>query len=151
MNVKRETSVDVSDLRTVSDNIKRLAISVDGHPVKSPPHSLERAVMPAVQETTAMNTQLQLTSPPPVYSILSDAKVGFGDRYELLKEIGRGGFSTVYQCRDRSDGSIYAVKVGSSCQWYIIRIGSWIVLPCAIDNTLAFFEEALHTRTPFTY
>ena len=33
------------------------------------------------------------------------------ERYDLLKEIGRGGFSTVYQCRDRDSGATYAVKV----------------------------------------
>ena len=32
-------------------------------------------------------------------------------RYDLLKEIGRGGFSTVFQCRDRDTRDIYAVKV----------------------------------------
>jgi len=36
----------------------------------------------------------------------------FDTKYEFGKEIGKGGFSCVYQCRDRVTGNIYAVKVG---------------------------------------
>ena len=34
-----------------------------------------------------------------------------GGRYEILREIGRGGYSVVYQARDRSVGSDVAVKL----------------------------------------
>ena len=32
------------------------------------------------------------------------------DGYEILKCIGVGGFSKVYLCRDRMDGTFYAAK-----------------------------------------
>lgn len=136
---KRETSMSVTDLQdfhTVSDSIKRLAISIDGHPSKS--HSAEEDVglnnTPRVTQTT-MNTSIntaavnadvivQDSGKPiptstaraeitglPIKSILSNARSDFAEKYELMSEIGRGGFSTVYQCRDRLSGIVHAVKV----------------------------------------
>eukprot|EP01035_Chromulina_nebulosa_P018778 gene18778-24545_t len=35
----------------------------------------------------------------------------FYSKYELGKEIGRGGFSMVYQCKERLTNNIYAVKI----------------------------------------
>lgn len=135
---KRETSISVADLQdfhSVSDSIKRLAISIDGHPSKS--HSGEEfvgiddtRVNPTTAKTqTAVSNAAELmvqdamtnnfaaapsrTQPigNPIKSILSHARSDFTDKYELLSEIGRGGFSTVYQCKDRENGVVYAVKV----------------------------------------
>jgi serine/threonine protein kinase len=132
MHGKRETSISVSDyqaLHSVSDSIKRLAISIDGHPSKQ--YSDEDIEMNTEtttsgsdagettinDDTVDTSTNKPFQSPllhptgPPIQSILSNARGDFSSKYELLKEIGRGGFSTVYQCKDRSDGVIYAVKV----------------------------------------
>jgi serine/threonine protein kinase len=65
----------------MQDGIKRLAISHDGHPVTVPP-----------------------VGPAPSVE-------GFRARFELLREVGKGGFSTVYLCRERLTGDQYAVKV----------------------------------------
>lgn len=47
-----------------------------------------------------------------VKTVLSTAnELDFDSKYELGKEIGKGGFSCVYQCRDRNTGVVYAVKV----------------------------------------
>jgi serine/threonine protein kinase len=35
----------------------------------------------------------------------------FNSLYEIINEIGRGGFSVVYQCQHRQTKQIYAVKV----------------------------------------
>lgn len=136
---KRETSMSVTDLQdfhTVSDSIKRLAISIDGHPCKS--YSAEEddglnnapRVIPTTMNTNknsaAVNAdvivqdrgkQLPInkarveTTGLPIKSILSNARSNFAEKYELMSEIGRGGFSTVYQCRDRLSGIVHAVKV----------------------------------------
>jgi serine/threonine protein kinase len=49
-------------------------------------------------------------------SILSTASSSndFNSIYEIINEIGRGGFSIVYQCQHRVSKQIYAVKVLSS-------------------------------------
>jgi serine/threonine protein kinase len=52
-----------------------------------------------------------MTSPPILESVLSTSRVDFDLRYQKLDEIGRGGFSVVYKCRDKETGTIYAVKV----------------------------------------
>ena len=99
--IKRETSVTVSDLHSVSERIKRLAISVDGKPV-----------VPAVDQ---LEPTIIMQSPPitsvPMVTVLSQAKYNFSDRFEMMNEIGRGGFSIVYKCRDRITNQIFAVKV----------------------------------------
>ncbi len=102
MSVKREISTSVSDLHvhSVSDSIKRLAISVDGHPEKKMPLTIR---------------QPESITPSPssqnILSIMSNARDDFNSRYEILREIGKGGFSIVYQCRSRETGKEYAVKV----------------------------------------
>jgi hypothetical protein len=50
----------------------------------------------------------------PLVSVMSSARDDFSQRYEIVKEVGKGGFSTVYQCRNRATGLDYAVKVGSA-------------------------------------
>ena len=143
---KRETSISVTDLQdfhSVSDSIKRLAISIDGHPSNS--HSAEELmsskgssnspllnpINPMItlkgatadradallqnrvaQDSTApaLDVRVKATGAP-IKSILSNARSDFTEKYELLSEIGRGGFSTVYQCQDKTSGVLYAVKV----------------------------------------
>jgi serine/threonine protein kinase len=99
MHFKREISTSVSDLHinTVSDSIKRLAISHDGHP----------------QAMNANPMKLEIRHPG-ILTVMSSAQDDFNSKYEVLGEIGRGGFSTVYQCRAKSTGVNYAVKVGLS-------------------------------------
>ena len=113
--------MSVSDLHNVTDHVKRLAISVDGHPAQSPPSSSSSPHTSTVQEeqqqrlfdadggegtkVTTTNNGVAITS------ILSQAKTNFFTKYELLQEIGRGGFSTVHQCQDKDTGAMYAVKV----------------------------------------
>ena len=42
----------------------------------------------------------------------SDVASQFNDRYKILKEVGDGGFGTVFQCMDVANGHFnYAVKV----------------------------------------
>eukprot|EP00607_Mallomonas_marina_P008044 CAMPEP_0182417790 /NCGR_PEP_ID=MMETSP1167-20130531/2209_1 /TAXON_ID=2988 /ORGANISM="Mallomonas Sp, Strain CCMP3275" /LENGTH=881 /DNA_ID=CAMNT_0024591555 /DNA_START=232 /DNA_END=2877 /DNA_ORIENTATION=- len=50
-------------------------------------------------------------SPPKVTTVLSSAGSNFESLYERGQQIGRGGFSTVYQCTERSTGVVYAVKI----------------------------------------
>jgi len=43
--------------------------------------------------------------------VLSTSRDNFDSSYERLSEIGRGGFSVVYQCKNKFTGEMYAVKV----------------------------------------
>lgn len=47
-----------------------------------------------------------------ISTVMSSAQDDFSTKYDLIREIGKGGFSTVYQCKDRRTGADYAVKVG---------------------------------------
>jgi hypothetical protein len=97
MHFKRETSISVSDLHlnTVSDSVKRLAISHNGHPERM-----------NIRNPNALEDYHR-----PILTVMSSAQDDFNSKYEVVAEIGRGGFSTVYQCRARSTGMVYAVKV----------------------------------------
>ncbi len=98
MHFKREISTSVSDLhlKTVSDSIQRLAISHDGHPEKS------------MNISNPSNMTPRYAS---ILTVMSSAQDDFGSKYEMLREIGKGGFSTVYQCKNRRTGLDCAVKV----------------------------------------
>ncbi len=95
---KRETSVSVSDLQLNSavDSIKRLELAHDGIPI-------------------TMNVPLTHVTEAPsqtILTIMSNARDDFNAKYELMREIGRGGFSTVFQCRERMNtNNVYAVKI----------------------------------------
>jgi hypothetical protein len=129
--IKRETSVAVSDLHSVSERIKRLAISIDGKPVEST-NSAGRSSytssndshdsnMAAFNESHKMS-QFSLNMPQagnPIVSIMSQANANFDGKYEILNEIGRGGFSVVHRCRDRSSGEMFAVKVLLLCALFV--------------------------------
>lgn len=99
MHAKRGTSVSVADLhlQTVQDNIKRLAL---GSEEANHPHM-------------ALSIQNPNGSNAPILTVMSNARDDFNSRYDMIREIGKGGFSTVYQCRHRSTGVDYAVKVSS--------------------------------------
>lgn len=120
---KRETSVSVDDLHTLSENIKRVAISVDGkaynqntttyptNKVTLPPNPIS---IPSSVPTPPPALSLKMPDPTNsamVTSIMSSSKVNFSELYKVVDEIGRGGFSTVYRCINRSTENIYAVKV----------------------------------------
>jgi hypothetical protein len=98
---KRGISISVSDLHmsNMSDSIKRLAIARDGHPSPS--------IAPPREQ--------------PVLSVMSNARDDFNTRYEIIREIGKGGFSTVYQCRHRGTGLDYAVKVSLFYYYFSLR------------------------------
>lgn len=99
MNPKRTTSLSVADLhlQTVEDNIKRLAIDKDNQP-----HMTLRIkdIPPSGKGQHA-----------PILTVMSSARDDFNSRYDIIREIGKGGFSTVYQCRRKQDGMEFAVKV----------------------------------------
>ena len=95
---KRETSVSVADLQLNStvDSIKRLELTHDGVPISM------NVPTPNVAEPQSQA----------ILTIMSNARDDFNTKYELMREIGRGGFSTVYQCRERSNiNNVYAVKI----------------------------------------
>lgn len=46
-----------------------------------------------------------------ISTVMSSAQDDFSTKYDLIREIGKGGFSTVFQCKDRRTGVDYAVKV----------------------------------------
>lgn len=99
MHPKRATSLSVADLhlQTVEDNIKRLAIDKDNQP-----HMTLRIkdIPPSGKGQHA-----------PILTVMSSARDDFNSRYDIIREIGKGGFSTVYQCRRKQDGMEFAVKV----------------------------------------
>jgi hypothetical protein len=101
---KRETSVSVSDLHTVSENIKRLAISIDGAPNTKKFQTEEMSNVNNFTLDLPINQQ-------PITTIMSNTRDDFSNKYEILNEIGRGGFSKVYRCQERSTRIEYAVKV----------------------------------------
>jgi serine/threonine protein kinase len=92
MQTKRKISG--SEFSTVEEKIKRLAISIDGRPM-------------------ALSIHNRLESNGHVMTVMSNARDDFASRYDILREIGKGGFSTVYQCRRKDTGVDYAVKVSS--------------------------------------
>ncbi len=97
MHFKRATSTSVADLhlQTVEDKIKRLAIDKNNQPYM------------------ALNIKdpSKIVGNAPILTVMSSAQDDFNGRYEIIREIGKGGFSTVYQCRSKHDGKDYAVKV----------------------------------------
>lgn len=46
-----------------------------------------------------------------VFSVGSVASNKFESKYDIIKEIGRGGFSVVYQCQNKTTKEIFAVKI----------------------------------------
>jgi serine/threonine protein kinase len=56
-------------------------------------------------------TNSQQNNSQALLTVMSEADDNFASKYEKLEEIGRGGFSVVYKCRDRISNEIYAVKV----------------------------------------
>ena len=60
----------------------------------------ENPILPSMENET-----------PVLEPVLSISRHDFDSSYEKLEEIGRGGFSVVYKCRNRISGEIFAVKV----------------------------------------
>eukprot|EP00601_Ochromonadales_sp_CCMP2298_P027966 CAMPEP_0173274590 /NCGR_PEP_ID=MMETSP1143-20121109/2522_1 /TAXON_ID=483371 /ORGANISM="non described non described, Strain CCMP2298" /LENGTH=901 /DNA_ID=CAMNT_0014211413 /DNA_START=111 /DNA_END=2812 /DNA_ORIENTATION=+ len=92
MTLKRDTST-----ASVQDSIKRLAMSHDGHP--------ETALHIHNPES------LSKTFTGGIVTVMSNAQDDFRSKYDVIRELGKGGFSTVYQCRERATGADFAVKV----------------------------------------
>lgn len=105
MHYKREISTSVADLHinTVSDSFKRLAVSHDGHPEKKPMN---------ISDPSALTHQNAA-----ILTVMSSARDDFGSKYDIIREIGKGGFSTVYQTKDKRTGKDYAVKV-----WFLFTV-----------------------------
>lgn len=99
--LKRELSTSVSDLHlaTVSNSIKKLKIHREG------PQSPMPLTIRNPDKTNNGHANANLVT------VMSQARDDFGQRYEIIKEVGKGGFSVVYQCRNRQTGVDYAVKV----------------------------------------
>lgn len=85
MALKREVSESVSNLR---HSVKRMALEDSNSNVVLVP-----------RENNALEP------------VLSISQHNFEDKYEKLNEIGRGGFSVVYRCKNKITNEIYAVKV----------------------------------------
>lgn len=88
MPLKREVSTSVANLQ---QSVKRLA--------------LEEDILQANMTTPTYRTNIE--------SVISTSRDDFDLIYERLDEIGRGGFSTVYRCKNKVTQEIYAVKVYS--------------------------------------
>jgi hypothetical protein len=68
--------------------------------------------IPTSQPTSKFSKQKLEQMAAYVKTILSQVnEQDFDTKYELGREIGKGGFSCVYQCKDRITGNVYAVKV----------------------------------------
>lgn len=123
MNYKRETSTTVSDLHlnSMADSIKRLAISKDGYPEYAVGSSAnyssneDMPTGPALPHPSAVGPRRTNG----IVTVTSTAKDDFNSKYDIVREIGRGGFSIVYQCRDKSSQVDYAVKVNKLILMYI--------------------------------
>lgn len=101
--IKRELSGSVFlEELSLSDKIKRLAISVDGMPNDSKFRS---------EDPKEFTLALRIPDPPPIFPVMSSASDSFAEHYVMMEEIGRGGFSTVYKCQSRVTGAFFAVKV----------------------------------------
>ena len=74
---KREISVSIADLR---DSVKRLAMEE-----METDEGADQSPRPVPRE--------------PIVTVFSSAEDGFESKYEMLNEIGKGGFSVVYRCR----------------------------------------------------
>lgn len=130
--LKRETSLSVSDLHLgITDNIKRLALSnsfdsknfqnnlANGESYNS---ILSQVTIDNSNQTeatsnsaTTLPTALALVRPVSIMSnnsnymrtVLSTFnEQSFQNKYELGKEIGKGGFSMVYQCMNKLTGKL---------------------------------------------
>lgn len=91
---KRETSVSTADLH---NSVKRLAISAS---TAQEPLPGSNAHIVNTSGANKLNT---------VLSVAND--INFESKYELMQEIGRGGFSVVYKCRERATSIVYACKI----------------------------------------
>eukprot|EP01035_Chromulina_nebulosa_P035649 gene35649-47934_t len=135
--VKRATSVSVTDLqfidRTPSDNknntnrkdnsgeivlgIKKLAISVNGKPTTQEREQKFNMQVPPPQIILSDSLQNGHNHRNiAVTSVLSrdmtvDGIEVFKSKYDVVKYIGKGGFSTVHLCRHKLTAVEYAVKV----------------------------------------
>ena len=124
---KRENSVSVQELQILSDSIKRFAISVDGkayttnnkttiditikQPLPPPPSPTPIESASPDHNTDTHTFSIKMPNPIPLTHVMSTAKDNFPEAYEMQAEIGRGGFSTVYKCRNKVTDQICAVKV----------------------------------------
>jgi serine/threonine protein kinase len=86
--MKREVSQSVANL---GHSVKRLAIE-EPNPLMAHPSS-------------------PVAAPTNLEPVLSTSRDDFDLLFEKLDEIGRGGFSTVYRCKEKKTREIYAVKV----------------------------------------
>ena len=58
----------------------------------------------------------------------SSTTATFTNKYELIKEIGKGSFSKVYLCHERNTQQKYAVKVFKyECIIYVCYILGWMM------------------------
>lgn len=113
MALKREISKSLANLH---NSVKRLHIDdtvIDLEEDSSffGEHKSEHHINYSI--TSPMEPSLKFAAPEhhPLTSVVSRAGADFGAKYEIQQEIGRGGFSVVYQCRSIVSGKSYAVKI----------------------------------------
>jgi serine/threonine protein kinase len=113
MALKREISASLANLH---HSVKRLHI--DDDPDATPP-SLD-TVQETDDSTSSAGMFNQTTGHPtidpmathhPLTTVVSRAGADFGAKYEMKQELGRGGFSVVYECKSIATGQSYAVKI----------------------------------------
>jgi len=107
MSVKREISTSLED----SKECKRIALTLE---LKSEPHNMNTRIKMNVNMDSQQSISTKVVpnnNTTSVLSVMSSASTDFDSQYEKIKEIGRGGFSTVFQCMHRQSGEMYAVKV----------------------------------------
>ena len=97
-------NIDYSSDTSVTDGIKRLAISIDGRPTAKNTQLINHIYEPQIP---AEPKKTMITT----ISSISGTGNDFRSKYDIVKEIGKGGFSTVFQCLDKYNGDEFAVKV----------------------------------------
>ena len=133
MSLKREVSESVVNLR---QTVKRLALEDSNLNIISIPQQQQTQHLPQEgneeeqeeenqeeeaddeeeeyeeeQDQQQEDQQQQQQQEQKIEAVLFNSKVNFELNYEKLNEIGRGGFSIVYKCRNKLNNEIYAVKV----------------------------------------
>jgi hypothetical protein len=104
--LKRELSTYPETIMThVTESLKRLAVSKDGHAV------VQDQADHQTTSTTVNNGNSSGSGGGKLVSVMSSAKENFYIKYEIIREIGKGGFSIVYQCRDKVTKKDFAAKV----------------------------------------
>jgi calcium/calmodulin-dependent protein kinase I len=70
--------------------------------------SEQNTLFPGMADHSNMSIQIPHH---PITTVLSTAERDFGGKYEIVGELGRGGFSVVYHTKEKSTGKSFAAKI----------------------------------------